>query len=237
MNSLLNRLAAGLCCLVILAVSGCGNRGFSDQSTGNAEHLIRTDRYTLIAPLNLYHGYEPLDSLGRVSVVVEIPAGTSEKWEVKKESGNLEWDFSNGQPRVIRYLSYPANYGMIPRTLLPKELSGDGDPLDVIVLGPAVPRGTVLKTRLVGMLRMRDGGEQDDKLIAVMEGSAFGSVQSLEELEELFPGVISILDTWFSNYKGYGVMELQETADADEAQQVLQAAIDAYRAQSTQSGH
>ena len=46
------------------------------------------------------------------------------------------------KPREVKYLGYPGNYGMIPRTLLPKELGGDGDPLDVIVLGPAVERGS-----------------------------------------------------------------------------------------------
>ena len=46
------------------------------------------------------------------------------------------------------YLSYPGNYGMILRTLLPEESGGDGEPLDVVVLSPAVPKGTVLQARL-----------------------------------------------------------------------------------------
>ena len=74
--------------------------------------------------------------------MIEIPTGTTAKWEVVKPSGELRWEFDQGRPRVVRYLGYPGNYGMIPRTLLPKEEGGDGDPLDVVVLGPAVPRGS-----------------------------------------------------------------------------------------------
>jgi len=55
---------------------------------------------------------------------------------VKKPDGIMKWAFEDGKPRVIKYLAYPGNYGMIPRTLLPKELGGDGDPLDIIMLGP-----------------------------------------------------------------------------------------------------
>ena len=120
---------------------------------------------------------------------------------------------------------------MIPRTLLPEENGGDGDPLDVIVLGPAVPRGTVLKARLIGMIRMLDGGEQDDKLIAVMLDSHFGGIRSLEELESRYKGVTRILDLWFSNYKGPEVMQSGGAAGAGEAETVLQAAIDAYAEQ------
>ena len=72
--------------------------------------------------------------------IVEIPAGACEKWEVKLD-GVMRWDMKDGKPRHVKYLGYPCNYGMVPRTMLGKELGGDGDPLDVLMLGPAVPRG------------------------------------------------------------------------------------------------
>ena len=62
-------------------------------------------------------------------VVIEIPAGTIEKYEIDKKNGGLKIDQRDGKPRLIKFLSYPANYGMIPQTLLPKNLGGDGDPL------------------------------------------------------------------------------------------------------------
>ena len=57
------------------------------------------------------------------------------------------WEFKDGKPRIVKYLGYPGNYGMVPKTLLPENLGGDGDPLDVIVLGPQVERGSVIKCK------------------------------------------------------------------------------------------
>ncbi len=121
----------------------------------------------------------------------------NEKWEIDKITGHLEWEFKDSQPRIVKYLGYPGNYGMIPRTLLPKERVGDGDPLDVIVLGPAVPRGSILKARLIGVMKMLDNGEQDDKLIAVMLDSPLGNIKSIVELDQRFNGITQILDNWF----------------------------------------
>ena len=53
--------------------------------------------------------------------MVEIPAGSNDKWEVDKTSGALYWEQEDGKPRVVQYLAYPGNYGMIPRTSLPHE--------------------------------------------------------------------------------------------------------------------
>ena len=75
-----------------------------------------------------------------VKMLVEIPAGTLEKYEINKSSGILQMDSIYGKPRLIDYLGYPANYGMIPNTLLPKSKGGDGDPLDVISIGPPAER-------------------------------------------------------------------------------------------------
>ncbi|HPF15616.1 MAG: inorganic diphosphatase [Planctomycetes bacterium] len=173
-------------------------------------------------------GYEPVLPSGEVQVVVEIPAGTTAKWEVTKPSGELRWEIKNGKPRIVAYLGYPGNYGMIPRTLLPKELGGDGDPLDVIVLGDSVPRGSVLPTHIIGVMRMLDGGEQDDKLIAVRSGTPFAEVRSLAQLRKEFAGVDVILEQWFSNYKGPGIVQVPGFAEATEANRILQESIKAF---------
>jgi inorganic pyrophosphatase len=190
--------------------------------------LVLKDQYTLIGKKNLYSDYQPTDSEGHVHVVVEIPTGTIGKWEVNKENGYLTWEFRNGKPRVVAYLGYPGNYGMIPQTVLPRESGGDGDPLDVIVLGPAVPRGSILKVRLIGILKMLDHGEQDDKLIAVMPDSSFGDIRSIIELDRHFNGITGILDLWFSNYKGPEKTQSKGFAGVDEARSVLNTAIAAY---------
>ncbi len=105
------------------------------QAETIAPNLRLIDSYTIVGPKNFLTDYEPVNRDGTINVVVEIPTGTTAKWEVTKPDGKLQWEFKRGKPRVVKYLGYPGNYGMLPRTLLAKEDGGDGDPLDVIVLG------------------------------------------------------------------------------------------------------
>ncbi len=181
-------------------------------------------------PRNLASDIPSRNERGLVHAVIEIPAGTNAKWEVEKSEGQLRWEVRNGKPRVVQYLPYPGNYGMIPRTILPKELGGDGDPLDIIVLGPAQTRGAVISVRIIGVLELLDGGEQDDKLLAVSLDGPFRDVRNLPELDARFVGVRLIVETWFSNYKGPGKMEARGWGDVDRAEQILRAAEEAYSA-------
>lgn len=159
-----------------------------------------------------------------LQVIIEITAGSNEKWEVNKVTGELERDSINGEPRTIHYLGYPANYGFIPQTILPKELGGDGDPLDAIVLGNAIPRGEIATCTILGMLKLKDRGEQDDKLILAETGSQFAHYQSLAELQENHPGMLEALEDWFVRYKGPGKMVSEGFADARQASKMIQLA-------------
>lgn len=170
---------------------------------------------------------------GTVKAIVEIPAGTSAKWEISKDDPHaVYWELKKGAPRIVDYLGYPGNYGAIPGTALPKELGGDGDPLDVLVLGQAAPRGEVVDIRVIGALKLLDDGEQDDKLIAVMtKDSPFSEIKSLAELDQNFKGVTEIIATWFANYKGAnGGMETKGFVDAAEANAILDTAIKSFAA-------
>jgi inorganic pyrophosphatase len=113
----------------------------------HAPGLVALDAHTLKVEKSFLTGHRPINPDGTVNVVGEIPSGTTAKWEVAKPSGELRWELEDGEPRVVGYLGYPGNYGMLPRTLQSKATGGDGDPLDVIVLGPAVARGTVVRAR------------------------------------------------------------------------------------------
>lgn len=161
-----------------------------------------------------------------VRVIVEISAGSNEKWEVDSETGILDWDYKDGKPRVIQYLSYPWNYGMIPGTILPLEQGGDGDPLDVILLGQRAERGAIVEGRVIGMVRMTDRGEQDDKLLAVRPDGIFSAIHGVSELEEQFPGVLEITSIWLRHYKGRdsNVQILGVMGQAEALEQVYQAA-------------
>lgn len=203
---------------------------FGENSAINhSENLVANGEYSLKSEKNLVTVMPAKNIDGSINVLVEIPSGTNGKWEVNKETGNLDWEFKKGAPRVVQYLPYPSNYGMIPQTLSPEEIGGDGDPLDVLLLGEAVPRGAYVKGKLIGVMYMKDHGETDDKLLAVAEGSPFENVNSVSELAEQFPGTLTILQTWFVNYKGIGEdMKVTGFANKTEADKVLNEAINGY---------
>jgi inorganic pyrophosphatase len=179
--------------------------------------------------LNYLENFEPFYDSKLVNMVIEIPAGTNQKWEVNKQTGRLEWEQVGDSLRTINYLPYPANYGMIPGTYLPKELGGDDDPLDIFLLGPSLERGTVHPAKVIGVIKMLDRGEQDDKLVAVDPQSWFGYINSIEELNESFPGVTTILVTWLESYKGKDIVKFQRLGTVEEAQTVLNQAVENYK--------
>lgn len=148
-------------------------------------------------------GYNTHNIDGTVNVVVEIPAGTTAKYEVDHKTGLMVLEQKNGKPRYVQYIGYPGNYGLIPRTIQAKELGGDGDPLDAIVLGDPVARGSVIKARPIGVLKLRDHGEEDSKIIMGAVGSPFEGCSNLKDLDAKFPGVTKIIEIWFTHYKGY----------------------------------
>jgi len=164
-----------------------------------------------------------------VNVVIEIPAGTNAKWETNKKTGHLEWPANeHGVRREVNYLPYPANYGMIPQTWLPADEGGDNDPLDVFLLGAAQQRGAVVQARIVGVIRIKDRNEQDDKLIAVPLQPAFENIATLDDLEQHLPGVVDILVVWLENYKGPQAIQIDSVANHNTAEVILNAAIVAF---------
>ncbi len=218
------RILPYLSVLILAACSG-GNGsgpGASDAGSGQEQLILKGDRSFL-------DGYAPTNADGTINVVVEIPAGTTAKWEVSKPDGTMKWELVNGRPRVVNYLPYPGNYGMVPQTLLPKELGGDGDPLDVLVLGASVPRGSIVSAKLVGVLKLLDRGEQDDKLLAVSTDSPFSKIDDLDQLRTEFGGSLLIVETWFANYKGPGKMQSLGFANVASATNILNQAIAAYK--------
>lgn len=198
-----------------------------------ANDFDQVDTYTIKADFDYLADIPSKNDNGTVNAIIEIPAGSNEKWEVSKnDSSIINWEFKNGQPRIVQYLGYPGNYGTIPSTALPKSLGGDGDPLDILVLGAALERGSVVPVRVIGGLKMLDGGEQDDKLIAVpvVEQSPFKDVESIEVLQKSYPGVVEIAQTWFANYKGIdGGIEVEGVMTSKEASNVLEQAIKHYK--------
>ena len=179
--------------------------------------------------LHLISDIEPYLSNGDVNAIIEIPAGTQEKWEVNKATGRLYLEQIQGEDRIVAYLGYPGNYGMIPKTKRSRSKGGDGDPLDIIVIGPPAKRGLPLPSKIIGVLFLEDGGEQDDKLIAVSKDSPLYPVNDLNELEQDYNGITEILQLWFTNYKGPEVMISKGYGDREVALEILANAILEYQ--------
>ncbi len=158
------------------------------------------DNLLLIAP--------PMNADQTIHVVVENPAGSFEKWEVQS-SGKLVQEFRDGQPVRIPVHPWPANAGMIPRTLLSEELGGDREPLDVLILGDALPRGELVRAVPIGLLRVVDRLERDDKVIAVIPDTPYAEMRSMEALDDAFPGLRERLAEWYEVARPGSLIEVQ----------------------------
>ena len=166
----------------------------------------------IVGKKNFLHEIETFNNDGSINVVIEIPAGENDKWEVSKMDGSLRRERSNNSYRVIKYLPYISNYGFIPQTLQPENLGGDGDPVDVILLGKKYERGAVVRSKVLGIMIMTDDGEIDNKIVAIPHDSKIffhENINSLEDLKRNYPGVLEILKIWFKNYKRTGQVEIQ----------------------------
>ncbi|OGG73804.1 inorganic pyrophosphatase [Candidatus Kaiserbacteria bacterium RIFCSPLOWO2_01_FULL_54_20] len=127
--------------------------------------------------MNLWHDI-PLgeNAPEEFNVVVEIPRGSHNKYEIDKESGLIKLDRVN-----YSAATYPCDYGFAPQTLW-----DDGDALDVIVLTTnPIPPGILVSVRPVGLMKMTDDGESDDKVIAVpMEDIRFDDMKDIGDINK-----------------------------------------------------
>jgi len=155
---------------------------------------------------NLIFDIYPFNEDETINVVVEIPAGTLEKWEVTKDGTQIKQQIDNNKIRTIDYLAYPFNYGFIPQTILPVEDGGDGDQLDIIIIGPTVKRGSVLKVKPIGTIVVLDNNEIDSKVISLAVNSLeISRSNSIDDLKKRYIGLFEIIIIWIENYKGEAI--------------------------------
>ncbi len=171
-----------------------------------------------------------------VHAYIEITPFDTIKYEIDKETGYMWVD------RPQRTSSQPPTlYGFIPRTfcnsrvnaLSPKAERGDGDPLDICVISerPMNRSEVILSARVVGVMQAIDGGEADDKIIAILQNDPFWKdVESVTELPQV---LVNRLEHYFSTYKmvpgGESQMCIEQVLDRDYALKVVEAAIEDYR--------
>lgn len=128
-----------------------------------------------------------------INVVIEIPAHSEPiKYEVEKLTGALFVDRF-----IATCMHYPCDYGYIPKTL-----SEDGDPVDVLVITPTpVNRGSVIRCRPIGMLNMEDEAGYDRKIIAVPIRKLTSLYDHVEKPEDLPPLLLKQIAHFFTHYK------------------------------------
>lgn len=170
--------------------------------------------------MNIWHDIDPAritpdDFIG----VIEIPKGYKQKYELDKETGLLILD------RIL-YTSthYPANYGLIPRTL-----SDDGDPLDVLVLcSESLEPLSMVRCYPIGVITMLDNGASDEKIIAIPFNDP--TYNNYKDIGELPAHIFEEMRHFFSVYKQLENKQtaVDEVADRRRAVQIIKACLQNY---------
>ena len=170
--------------------------------------------------MNIWHDIDPRriqpeDFIG----VIEIPKGYKQKYELDKETGMLILD------RIL-YTSthYPANYGLIPRTL-----SDDGDPLDVLVLcSESLEPLSMVRCYPIGVITMLDNGASDEKIIAIPFSDP--TYNNYNDISELPSHIFEEMRHFFSVYKQLENKQtaVDEVADRRKAVDIIQACLRNY---------
>lgn len=143
--------------------------------------------------MNLDRVSSGADVPNEINVIIEIPAHSDPvKYEVDKETGAMFVDRFMGTA-----MHYPANYGYVPRTLSP-----DGDPVDILVVTP-IPllSGSVIRCRPVGVLKMTDESGDDAKVLAVPVDKICSLHKGVESHEDMPQGLLNQIAHFFEHYK------------------------------------
>ncbi|MEA2701453.1 MAG: inorganic pyrophosphatase [Candidatus Parcubacteria bacterium] len=139
--------------------------------------------------MNLLHDIAP-GTKDEMNVIVEIPRGSKNKYEIDKETGLIKLDRVNHTAQA-----YPFDYGFIPQTLW-----DDGDALDVVLLTTEpLALGILVNARPVGIMHMVDGGEADEKIIAVPAGDP--RWKEVRDIKDVNAHTLKEISHFFATYK------------------------------------
>ncbi|MEX0940768.1 MAG: inorganic diphosphatase [Candidatus Babeliales bacterium] len=158
----------------------------------------------------------------KVQSIIEIQQGSKAKYELDKLTGFLRLD------RILASnLSYPFHYGFIPQTYCP-----DNDPLDILILcSEALLPLSIVEATVLGAIKMLDGGQQDDKIIAVASNDPF--MKGKKELSDINPETLNTIQNFFENYKkpeGKTVI-IQDIMNREDALNIVKDSVKLYQKQ------
>ena len=155
----------------------------------------------------------------KFTAVIEISKGSKVKYEIDEETGLLALD------RILSTsVAYPWNYGFIPRTY-----AFDGDPLDILLVSSeTLLPNCLVECKPIGLLKMIDGGDQDDKVICVATKDRF--FKDFNSINQLPKHLTEEIRHFFSVYKALEgkVTEAKEMLDADEAKAMIKVCMERY---------
>jgi inorganic pyrophosphatase len=153
-----------------------------------------------------------------VNAIIEINAGSINKYELVTETGHLKLDRVN-----YSSLGYTTAYGAIPRTW-----DHDGDLLDILIANvtePLIP-GSIVEARVIGVMKFNDGGETDDKVIAVInDDKRQDDIKTFEDLGEHFVKETTYYFEHYKDLKKPGTCKVEGFLGIEEAVKVIDEAI------------
>ncbi len=158
-----------------------------------------------------------------VNAVIEIPYGSSVKYEIDKESGAVFVD------RVMySAVYYPANYGFVPNTL-----ADDGDPLDILVLNQyPLQAGSVIRCRLIGVLIMEDESGMDEKILALPINKVDPNYSNIDSIDDVVESTLARIKNFFETYKMLEKdkwVKVKNYEDKARAYEILESCIKNYK--------
>ena len=170
--------------------------------------------------MNLWHDIAP-GTADEINVIIEIPKGSKNKYEIDKETGLIALDRAMHTSQ-----DYPFEYGFVPQTLW-----DDGDALDVVALTTyPLFTGALLKARPVAILNMVDSGEEDAKIVVVSVNDP--RWDHVKDLSDINPHTLKEIKHFFETYKGLQnkVVTIDTIDGADKAREAFTKSIELYKA-------
>lgn len=188
------------------------------------KRVTLTTEHRVLQPINPNLRYIDLpagtDLPGMLNAIIEIPGGSRNKYEYCPQYNCFKLDRVLASP-----MHYPTAYGFVPSTLYT-----DGDPLDILVLiDEPTFTGCLIDVRPIGVMRMVDGGQLDDKIIAVaVNDMRYHHYTSLDSMK---PHMLIEIEYFYSVYKDLEgkVTQFQGWADVKYAHQIILESVERYR--------
>jgi inorganic pyrophosphatase len=183
MNAMMKFMMTVCAVMVVAQSAGTPPRVLPAEATASLKRSVDASRPH---KSHIWRDTVPLNADGTVNAYVEIPKGERNKFEFSMADNVRKVD--RVMPETLG--GYPVNYGYVPQTV-----SYDGDPFDVLVLGPAQPGGEIVRGRIVGIMYMEDEKGLDSKVVVVPVDRRFESTTSVPAGER------KVIGDFFARYK------------------------------------